>query len=134
MPIIGITFTNISGKTDNTPVEGDINVNSSPSIKNITKKNIPALDMGDVVAIDFTFDIKYQPKIGEITFEGEVLYKTDKAESVVKAWKKDKKIDADVTVEVLNGVLKKCMSKAIDIANELRLPPPMQFPTVKKAE
>ena len=134
MPIIGITFTSISGKTVNNPVEGDVNVNSTPSIKNVSKKNIPALSMNDVVAIEFTFDINYQPKIGEITFEGEVLYKTDKAENIIKAWKKEKKIDSDVTVEILNGVLKKCMSKAIDIANELRLPLPMQFPTVRKAE
>jgi hypothetical protein len=134
MPIVGITFTSISGKAENTPVEGDINVNSSPSIKNIIKKDVPILEAGGVIAIDFTFDIKYDPKIGEINFEGEVLYKTDKAESIVKAWKKEKKIDANITVEVLNSVLRKCMSKAIDIANELRLPPPMQFPTVKKAE
>ena len=134
MPIIGINFTSITAKTEDKIVDGNINVNSTPTIKNVSKKKIPIFDADDVLAIEFNFVIDYDPKIGEIVFEGDVLYKTSKAESILKSWKKEKKLDDEVTLDVLNGLLRRCMTRAIDIAMELRLPPPVRFPTVTKKE
>ena len=134
MPIIGINFTSITAKTEDKIVDGNINVNSTPTIKNVSKKKIPIFDADDVLAIEFNFVIDYDPKIGEIVFEGDVLYKTNKADSILKSWKKEKKLDDEVTLDVLNGLLRRCMTRAIDIAMELRLPPPVRFPTVTKKE
>ena len=92
MSVIGMNFTSIDAKTENKTVDGNVNVNSTPTIKDVRKKEIPLIGLNNGLAIDFTFKIEYQPKIGEINFSGEVIYKTDKVDNIVKIWKKDKKL------------------------------------------
>ena len=63
-----------------------------------------------------------------------MLYRSDDCKSILSKWKKEKKLDDDVAVEILNAVFRKCLSEGVDIANELRLPPPVSFPVVKAKE
>ncbi len=130
MPVIGLNFTSINARIDEKKLGADVDVNSTPEIKNIAKKDIRLAGVKDVLSIEFDFATKYTPDIGEIQITGEVLYQTDEAEKILEMWE-GKQLEAKMTIDVLNAVFRKCITKAVQIADDLRLPPPLTFPTVK---
>ncbi len=131
MPVIGFTLTSISASLEETKNSGgEITVNSTPKIDNIEKKDIDMPGMDNVVSVKFTFKTIYEPKIGDITIGGDILFQASDAKTVVKQWKDKKTIDSQLYLEVTNTVLRKCLAKAVMLADELRLPQPVSFPMV----
>lgn len=131
MAIIGFNFRSISASIEDVKdVEKEINVNSSPKIDNVEKKDLDMPGMDNVVAVKFTFRTVYEPKIGEIIITGEILYKADDAKTVLKLWKDKKTVEQKMYLDVTNTILRKCISKAVMLADELRLPQPVAFPIV----
>ena len=90
--------------------------------------------MENVLAIKFTFRTFYEPKIGDITITGEILYQAEDAKASVKLWKEKKTVEQKIYLEVTNTILRKCLSKAVMLADELRLPQPVAFPIVTPAQ
>lgn len=132
MPIIGITFRSVSADIDiDKKYKGDININSVPTIQKIEKQQLGLANLKEALAIEFKFETKYEPKVGSITIEGRVLYQTNKIEEVLGKWKKEKKLEESMIIEVLNAIFRKCLVRAVDLSNELGLPPPIRFPIVK---
>jgi hypothetical protein len=134
MPIIGMNFKSIKANINEGKITKNVNVNSSPVIEKMEKKEINMPGIKDVLSIKFKFTTNYEPKIGEIMFEGEVLYNSEDMKEILKKWEKDKKIDDPLAMEVLNAIFRRCLTKGIDIASELGLPPPIRFPIVKPKE
>jgi hypothetical protein len=132
MPIIGFNFKSIKAVNEEKSIKGEISINSTPSIKDVEKKDLDVIK--DVIAIQFEFKTLYEPKMGEISFEGEILYKTDDIKKIMKTWKDDKKLDDVIAVEVLNTIFRRCLTKANALSDEVRLPPPIRFPVVQKEE
>lgn len=133
MPVIGLNLRKIEASVDDKkPVTGNINVNSSPRIESVEKADISLLK--DVLEIEFSFTSNYEPDIAQMYMEGVVLYQTDKVNETLKLWKKEKKLEDSVALDVLNAIFRKCLSRAVDLSEELRLPPPVQFPIVKPKE
>jgi len=132
MPVIGFNINAINAKVEaNTERKGNVNVNSSPTITTIERKDIELPGVKDVIAVNFKFETKYDPKIGEIMLEGEVLYQSNSSKDILAKWKKEKRMDDNMAIEVLNTIFRRCLAKAIEISAELRLPPPVSFPIVK---
>jgi hypothetical protein len=132
MPIIGFNIKSMHGKNNEKAVTGEININSVPKIINIEKKDIGVLK--DIVSITFNFNTAYEPKIGEIGFDGEILYQADDVKKIMKTWKDEKKMDDSITAEVFNVIFRRCLTRAASISEELRLPPPIRFPVVLPKE
>ncbi len=132
--IVGIAINSIKARTTGKVAETNVNVNSMPSIKSVEKKKIATLGINDVLVMGYEFKTSFEPEIGEILIEGDVLYQTDKADEIAKDWKKEKKLDENIAIDVLNGILRKCLVQSINLTSELRLPPPVMFPVVRKNE
>ena len=130
MPIIGINFKSIEAKIEDKRPDGNIDINSTPSVEDIKEKDLNVPGLKDVLAVEFKFVTKYQPDVGEIKICGEVLYQTEDAKKILDMWE-EKKLESKVAVDVLNTIFKKCLTKAVAIADELNLPPPLTFPLVK---
>ncbi len=133
MPIIAVNFRKIEAVNNEKKVTGGMNVNSTPKITDVKKRD-KVFDIKNVLSIEYTYETKYDPAAGHVTIEGEVLYSTDKVDGIVATWNKEKKLDDDIAVDVLNTIFRQCISKTISIAADLRLPPPIQFPNVVKEE
>lgn len=133
MPVIGFAFRSINASVEEKNVAGNIDVNSTPSIENIKKKELTMPEFKDVLSVEFKFVTKYKPEIGSIEITGEVLYQTNDAKRMASMWKDGKKIDGKAAADILNTIFKKCLTKAVSIADELRLPPPLNFPNVAPA-
>jgi hypothetical protein len=133
--IIGINLNSIKAENSEKQVEGAINVNSAPSIDHVEEKQI---DGKNVLGIKFTFITSYKPEdgleVGKAEIKGEVLYQSDKNKELLDVWNKNKKLDKDVSVQILNAVFRRCLIEIIHLSAVLRLPPPIQFPVVKVPE
>ena len=130
MPVIGVSFKSFEAKTEDKKVNGNVNVNSSPRITNMERKDV-GFGVKDAIAAEFVFETKYEPDVGSIVIKGDVIYQTDKADKILQRWKKDKKVEDEAAVEILNAIFRKSLTAAINFSNELRLPPPIQFPVVQ---
>ncbi|MBL7206689.1 MAG: hypothetical protein ISS36_03765 [Candidatus Aenigmarchaeota archaeon] len=130
MPVIGFGFKAVEGKKTGVPGKEEIKINSTPkildvkevSVSDITKK---ALD------IEFEFSTTYEPKIGEITVGGNLVYLAKDNKLILDEWKKKKAVPEDVSIEILNHLFRRCLLKISYMSEDLQLPPPIQFPMVK---
>lgn len=135
MPILGFNLNSISAKVNEEKLgEDKININSSPKIENVEKADLALGSLKEVLSVDFSFNVSYEPSVGEINMKGAILYQTDDIKGIVAKWKKDKSLDGKIGIELMNVIFRKCLTKALDLSLDLRLPPPLQFPVVKPKE
>lgn len=128
--IVGFNINSIKAKTNTENVNSEISVNSTPTVLDVERRDVGELK--DILAISFSFKIEYRPDAGEIRIDGDVLYKTENSRDIIKKWKDTKTLPSDTAVEVLNGIFRGCLIKAVSLAGDLRLPPPVRFPIVTK--
>jgi hypothetical protein len=134
MPIVGLNFKSINAKVDDKKITGNMEINSTPKIEFVEKREFKFAGISEAVIIGFSFKTSYQPDIAEISFSGEIVYQADDAKKMVKQWKESKKLEDDVSAETFNAIFRRCLTKAVSIADDLRLPPPLNFPVVTKKQ
>ena len=136
MPIVGFNFTDIN-VTRKESVAGKIGINNNVAIKNVEEAEL-AIDKTKQGALKFTFEFisKYDPGLGEIKLQGNLLFIEDakKVKEINEEWKKDKKVAKDVMAGILNTALNKCNILALILSQEVNLPPPIPLPKVKMPE
>ena len=133
--IVGFGFTKLSAEK-NEAAKGKIDINNNVSIKNVEESDLSlGKEKQNALKFIFEFTSKYEPSVGTILFEGEVLYLEDpkKVKEILNSWKKDKKIDKELMAGVLNTVLTKCNVQALILSQEVNLPPPIPMPKVQIA-
>jgi hypothetical protein len=130
MSVIGFNFLSFDAKVNEEHLRGTLDVKNTPLIEDVKEKKLDFLGPGEAIGIKFRFSSNYG-KAGEIKMNGEVIYKTD-AKQALRKWEKEKKLDDEIVLNVLNFLLNKCMIKSVELADALRLPPPLQFPHIVK--
>ena len=128
MPIVGLSFNSIEARRKTLP-KGEIKVNSSPKVNDMKEVDVPSLGK-KAISLNFEFLTEYQPDIGNIKVEGEMVYMADSNIKILAQWKKDKTLPEDASVEILNQLFRKCLLKVSNIAEDLQLPIPIQIPRV----
>lgn len=129
--IFGINFKNITAKKLTDP-KGNININNNTKIIKVEETTVP-LFRSKVARIDFGFQTTYtqgRKKIGVIAMEGSVLFKGNIRE-ILKSWNKNKKLPDKITLPVMNSILRKCLLRAIELADQISLPPPTKMPIIQ---
>ena len=134
--IVGFGFTKLSAEKGET-AKGKIDINNNVSIKDLQEDNF-ALGKDkqqNVLRFIFEFTSNYEPKIGKILFEGELLYMEEpkKAKEILSGWKKDKKLPKELMGGLLNTILTKCNVQALILSQQVNLPPPIPLPKVQMA-
>jgi len=115
-------------------VKGEIKINNNVAIKEIDKIAVPIKrENQEGLRFGFEFTSNYEPKLGHILINGNVVIVEDKkkADDILKKWKKDKKAESDVMAAVLNTVLEKCNIEALILSRDVNLPPSIPLPKVK---
>lgn len=131
--IVGFGFTKLSAEKNEAP-KGKIDINNNVSIKDVREDSLSlGKDQQNVIKFIFEFTSKYEPSIGTILFEGELLYleESKKAKEILNSWKKDKKIPKELMEGLLNTILTKCNVQALILSQEVNLPPPIPLPKVQ---
>ncbi|MBI1935333.1 hypothetical protein HYS31_02730 [Candidatus Woesearchaeota archaeon] len=134
--IVGFGFNKLSVEKKETP-KGKVDINNNVTIKALEESDVKlGNDKQNVLRFVFEFTSKYEPSIGTILFEGELLYMEDakKAKDMLASWKKDKKLPKELMAALLNAILSKCNVKALILSQEVNLPPPIPMPKVQMAQ
>ncbi len=130
--IVGFTFSKISVERKAPPV-GKIDISNNVSITDVEEQDFSvgkAKQSG--LKISFEFTSKYEPKIAEMLFTGELLYMGEpkKNAEIAKEWKKSKKLGPEITATVINTLLARCHTQALIMSRDLNLPAPIVLPKV----
>ncbi|MBI2650124.1 hypothetical protein HYX04_02295 [Candidatus Woesearchaeota archaeon] len=131
--IVGFGFTKLSAEKKEA-AKGKIDINNNVSIKDIKEDSLSlGKDNQNVLKFIFEFTSKYEPSVGNILFEGELLYmeESKKAKEILNSWKKDKKMPKEIMAGLLNTILTKCNVQALILSQEVNLPPPIPLPKVQ---
>lgn len=110
---------------------GQIRINNNVSLKNVEDLTF-ALEGKKGLKFTFLFTCTYDPDLGKIEVEGQVLYVDDekKVEEIKKGWEKNKRIPLDIMQQIINASLHKGNVEAIKISDEVSLPSPLPMPKV----
>ncbi len=134
--IIGFNFKKINIEKKNS-ITGKVDINNNVAIKEL-KENDFSMGKQKQKGLSFIFEFtsKYEPDVGSLLFEGEVLYlgEAKQNEELLKEWKKSKTIPKDLMAEVIDTVLTRCNIEALILTRDINLPPPVPLPKVKREE
>lgn len=131
MPIIGMTYTKINGERKKGP-KGSVKVNTAPNITDVKKTEITGLGKKvDALTVKFSLNSSFEPDIGIINIEGEILYKVDNVTKIINFWKKNKKLPQENQIEILNHIFRKVGIQALQLSDILQLPPTLNMPRIK---
>lgn len=137
MPIIGFNFDKIQVERSK-KIEGKIEIKNNIGIKEVELEKLPLNNLNEVIKFIFEFSLIYEPGVGNIIINGHMLYTDDQKQikEIVKEWKKDKKIKANLLQLLLNNVLQRCHVKSLSLAQEVNLPAHINLPVLQavKAE
>jgi len=132
MTVIGFNFKKITAERG-PAITGKVNISNNVSVKKVEEADIP-VGVGKQKALRFSYEFatKYEPNVGSILIEGDVLFlaEEDIVKKTLTSWKKKKQVDKEILTPILNTVLAKCGIKGLIISQDLNLPSPVQMPRV----
>lgn len=131
MTIVGFNFTRISAEKSKS-IHGKISIGNNVTIKNVEDAQLAMADTKKSVRVHFSFMSKYEPEIGKLELEGNVilLESAKVGEDLLKHWGKNKSLPKPLLSGVLNHVLDRCNIQALILARDLGLPAPIPLPKV----
>lgn len=136
MPIIGFAFDKILAE-NNAKAKGEKfnKVETHIVIDNI-KEEKSGIEVKDkLIRLDFVFELAYEPKVADITLGGHVDYvgPAKEIKKLLVDWEKDRQnLEFDAVRNILNLVLVKSNIKALELSQEVGLPPHMPMPLMTK--
>ncbi|MFB6294460.1 MAG: hypothetical protein ABEI97_01755 [Candidatus Nanohaloarchaea archaeon] len=111
---------------------GETNINYSSGINDVQEADVASIDE-EIARISFDFGLTYQQSgddVAEMSFTGNVLWQG--GDGLVEAWDEDESLDEDVAAAVTNHVYRKCLTRAVGMADALELPSPVPMPRVNR--
>ena len=128
MPIVGAQINKIEGKRGE--LERELKIKSNVELLDVSKKDVSiGQDKQNMINFNYRFTVEYSENIA-IILEGVIYYTStdEKMIAIVKKWEKDKKLEHDMIVPILNHAMELGYIQAIGISDKLRLPPPIKMP------
>lgn len=128
MTIVSFVFTKLLAERG-APYRGKISINNNVAITSLEEAKLPGTS--NALKFKFKFTTSYEPSVGNILIEGELLYLAgSNAEEIVKEWKESKKLKSEIGNQVLNAILSKVNVEALLLSKEVGLPPPIPLPRI----
>jgi len=132
MSVGNFRFTKIQAEKKTKKVE-KVRVMNNISVKEVKEETPGPADGRAVIRVSFEFTTSYDPDVGSIQLTSDVyiLESEENKKKLLETWKTDKKVPAEFTEALFNLVLKKSNIKALNIADDLKLPSPINLGRVK---
>ena len=108
--IVGFDFSKILVQREATPKKG-IRVGNNLAILSVDRKDFSSLGAGKRgIAVGFSYQVSYEPKVGSLTLEGTVLYMGDekKVDDILSQWDRSKQLPDEVYLAVVILMLPRC--------------------------
>jgi hypothetical protein len=133
MKLINFNFTKLSSERlkDTAP---EIKFNTKIDILSISSVKSDFLKIKEeLVQIDFVYNILYEPGLAKIEIGGTMILSIEPkiAREVLRGWK-EKETPEEFRLFMFNIILRKSSLKALQIEEDLNLPPHLPFPSFSK--
>jgi hypothetical protein len=135
MKLVGFNFKKIHIEKTSDTIKS-VKLNTKIDIANISSVESKFLkEEEDLIKIDFTYLINYDPEIAKIELGGSVLLAIEKTLSrgILEGWK-EKKMSEDFRVMLFNLILRKANVKALELEEQMNLPLHIPMPSLKKQD
>ena len=135
MPVISFNIERLLAEK-NSQVTKDTKVENNMRINNVSL--VP--QRGNILKFEFEFTTEYKPDVGNLKINGHLLYTEEdkKIKEIIDVWRKSKKLSKEVMASITNFILIKCNIRALDLSEQINLPPHIKLPmldiTPKKKE
>ncbi len=132
MRIIGFNFETIKAERIATKDIEKVNVKHKVDLKDIKQDTVKIGKKQNIIKASFKFSVKYEPEVGNIEIHGNILLNDEekKINEVLENWKKNKKLDKESTMVVMNTILMRSNIKALTMAQDVNLPPHIPLPKI----
>lgn len=130
--IVGFSIDSIEAGQDDME-GGETNISYSSGITDVEEADVDSLD-DSIARIFFDLGLQYQQNgedVAEMSFDGSVLWQGD-ADDIIERWEEDEELDEEVAAQVTNHVFRKCLTRAVGMADALELPSPVPMPRVQQ--
>lgn len=138
MPIIGFGFDKILAENRTKGSSEKVSkVETHIVVEDIKEEKVGVSTKDKLIRLNFLFELIYEPKVADILLGGHVDYVGSEKEvkNVLATWKKDKKkLDFEEIRGILNLVLIKSNIKALELSQEIGLPPHLPMPLMNKQD
>jgi len=135
MRVIGFNFTKVDIERLSEPKEG-VKIQTSVDVTDIKEvKANPLKSKDDLLEVNFSYVVKYEPKVAEVTIKGTALVSLSQKDSkdILKGWK-SKEIPEQFKFYILNLVMRKAGLRAAALEDEFGLPLHIPLPTLRKPQ
>jgi len=135
MRVIGFSFGKINIERFKETSES-LKYNTKIDISNIEPLNSDFLKTkGEILKISFVYSVTYDPEYAKLELAGSLLLSVEPriAREILKSWK-DKEISEDFRLFIFNVIIRKSNIKALQLEDDLGLPPHIPLPTLRKPE
>ncbi len=135
MAVLAFNYTKVLGEKKS-GASGRININNNVLITNIEEASFSFEKGKKGLKVDFEFTSNYDPEIGHILLEGNLLLLEDakKVDEWLKQWSKEKKLPREVMTRIINQVLARCNIQSLILSRDLNLPSPIPLPKLAPQE
>lgn len=107
-----------------------VSVKANSAIESVKKAKSD--NIGDYLHVNFKYEVRYEPDVGEITLEGSLWFAHPNLKDMVSDSGKDKlQLKGEAVQEISTSIVRESLVESLDIARKLRLPLPINLPTVE---
>ena len=111
----------------------DLKIGSSVNIESIEEPDYTKIKTKDsFLIVKWNYNIDYTPGIANISFSGNMILSMEPKEvkEIIKKWK-DKKMESEFNMFLVNIIMKKANIKALQFEDEFNLPTHFKLPSVR---
>lgn len=132
MTIVKINLHKVIAERNLQAKPGQVRINNNVSLKDVEEMSFASEGQKGLKFL-FTFSCSYEPDLGNIAVEGQVLYvdAEKKINEIKQSWDKKKQVPMEIMEQIINAALHKGNIQAIKISEDVSLPSPLPLPKVK---
>ncbi len=132
MTIVKINLHKVNAERDLSAKAGQVKINNNVSLREVEDMEF-SVEGKKGLKFTFAFNCNYEPGLGKIEVEGQVLFVDEdkKVDEIKASWEKDKKVPVEIMEQIINAALHKGNIQAIKISEDVNLPSPLPLPKVK---
>jgi len=132
MKFIGFNFNKIFIERINKKSVGE-KINTKLDISSIEKLSNTFNANDAILCVSFSYSIEYSPDVAKVDLCGDVLFSDNlvNVDEFIKKWE-SKEMDDDFRLNLFNIILRKSNIRALQLEDDLGLPPHMQLFSIKK--
>lgn len=128
MAILNFRLTKVTGEKKER-ISKNTTVKANSAIESVKKEKSDGV--GEYLEVNFRYEVKYSPDIGEIVLQGNLWYASPKLNELIEEGKEKIQLKNEAVQEISTAIIRESLLESLDIAKKLRLPLPINLPRVE---